>query len=66
MVLALIGMAYFSFYIEAIFLFFLLDLLYGVKEIRFNNNVFLSFSIIIVIFIIIELAKKKLKFYPNK
>ncbi len=64
MFLALIGMAYFAFFIEAIFLFFLIDLLYGVKEIRYHNNIFLSLLIITIIFISIEIIKKKLKFYP--
>ena len=62
-ILAFVGIAYFNFFIESIIIFFLMDLLYGIKEIKFYNNVFLSLLIIIFIFIIIEFMKKKLKFY---
>jgi len=64
-ILALVGMFYFAFYLEAPLLFFLIDLLYGVPEVRFHNNIFLSFLIMIIIFIVIEMLKKKLKFYSK-
>jgi len=61
--LALVGMAYFSFYLEAVFLFFLSDLLYGVKEARLFNVVFVSFIAALICFIILELLKKKLRLH---
>ena len=64
-VLAFVSIAYFQFFLEAVFLFFLLDLLYGVREIKLFNMVFVSFITMLACFIILELLKKKLKFYPN-
>ncbi|MBI2627629.1 hypothetical protein HYW72_01730 [Candidatus Nomurabacteria bacterium] len=61
-VLALIGMAYFSFFLEAVFLFFLSDLLYGTPEPKFFNVVFVSFIAAFICFIILELLKKQLRF----
>jgi len=62
--LAFMGMIYFSFFIEAIFLFFLSDLLYGTKEARFFDMFFVSFIISILLLIFVEFLKRKLKFYP--
>jgi len=61
--LALICMIYFNVFWEAILVFFLSDLLYGVREPRFFNMIFVSFFISIVTIITVELIKKKLKFY---
>jgi len=61
-ILALAGMAYFPFFLEAVFLFFLSDLLYGVPEPRLFNIVFVSFILALTCFIIIELLKNKLRF----
>ena len=60
-IFALAGMAYFDFFLEAVFLFFLSDLLYGVKEARLFNLVFVSLIAALISFIIIELLKKKLR-----
>lgn len=60
-ILAFAGMVYFPFFLEAVFLFFLSDLLYGVPEPRFFNTVFVSFIIAIVCFVLLELLKKKLR-----
>ncbi|MFA6257461.1 MAG: hypothetical protein WC671_00415 [Candidatus Paceibacterota bacterium] len=65
-ILALGGMVYFNIFWEAVPLFLLSDLLYGVKEIKFNNIIFISFIASIIILIIIEIIKKKLKFYPSR
>lgn len=62
-VLALVGMVYFSVFFEAVILFFLSDLLFGVKEAKFFDMVFVSFFICLVLLIVIEIFKKKLKFY---
>lgn len=60
-ILALAGMAYFSFFWEAVVLFLLSDLLYGVAEVRFLNLFFVSFLVSLLILIAIELLKKKLR-----
>ncbi|MEK7104512.1 MAG: hypothetical protein AAB868_00550 [Patescibacteria group bacterium] len=60
-VLALVGMAYFSFFWESVFLFFLSDLLYGVSETRFFNVFFVSLIVSFLALIIIELLKKKIR-----
>ena len=61
-ILALLGMMYFYFFIEAVILFLISDLLYGVPELKFFNIVFVSFFASLVIFIILKLLKKKLRF----
>jgi len=63
-ILALAGMLYFKIFLEVIFLFLLSDLLYGINETKFFNIFFISFTISVVVLIIIEILKKKLKFYP--
>jgi hypothetical protein len=60
-ILALGGMAYFSFFWEGILLFFLSELLYGVNEIRFSNIFFISLIIPSITLLIIEFLKKKLR-----
>lgn len=66
LILAFLGMIYFTAFAEAAVLFFLSDLLYGVKEVRFFNMVFISFIISIIFLVALELFKKKLKFYSRK
>ena len=61
--LAFAGMVYFSIFAEAVALFFLSDLLYGASEAKFYGMVFVSFFFSLAILIIVELLKKKLKFY---
>ena len=62
-ILALAGMFYFTIFWEAVVLFFLSDLLYGTTEARFHGIVFVSFVITGIVLIIVEILKKKLKFY---
>ena len=62
-ILAFTGMFYFAIFWEAIILFLLSDLLYGVKEDKFYGAVFVSFVVTGVVLIIIEVLKKKMKFY---
>jgi len=64
-VLALAGMIYYPFFLEAIFLFLLSDVLYGIPEPSFLNMIFISFLTATIVLIIIEFLKKKLKFYPH-
>ncbi|MFA6076741.1 MAG: hypothetical protein WC735_01555 [Candidatus Paceibacterota bacterium] len=61
-VLALAGMAYFSFFIEAVFLFLLVDLLYGAREPKLFNMVFVSFILAVISLAVVELSKRKLRF----
>jgi len=62
-ILALAGMIYFSIFWEAVILFLLSDLLYGAREAKFSGVVFISFILSLVVLIIIEFMKKKIKFY---
>ena len=62
-ILALIGMFYFNVFWEAVILFLLSDLLYGVREAKFSGAIFISFIGSLAVFLIIEIIKKKLKFY---
>jgi hypothetical protein len=63
-ILALGAMIYFPMFFEAVFLFLLSDLLYGVAGERFWGMIFVSFIVSIIVLISLELLKKKLKFYP--
>ncbi|MEK7113498.1 MAG: hypothetical protein AAB873_01585 [Patescibacteria group bacterium] len=58
--LALAGMVYFAFYWEAVALFFISDLLYGVREERFFNFLIISTIVSFFTLLIIEYLKKKL------
>ena len=62
-ILALAGMIYFNVFWEAVVLFLLADLLFGVREVKFHNMIFISLIMTTIILIIIEMVKKKLKFY---
>jgi len=62
-ILAFLGIIYFSFFTEATVLFLLSDLLFGVKEVKFFGIVFISFVISVLLLGVIEFSKKKLKFY---
>ncbi|HTE49076.1 MAG TPA: hypothetical protein VK675_04170 [Candidatus Paceibacterota bacterium] len=64
-ILGLAGIAYFSFFLEAVLLFFLSDLLYGVKEARFFNVVFVSLIAALICFTILELIKRKIRFHAK-
>ncbi|MEK9182820.1 MAG: hypothetical protein AAB809_01945 [Patescibacteria group bacterium] len=63
-VLAFAGMVYFSFFVEAVILFFLSDLLYGAGEAKFVDIVFVSLIISALTLLVLEFLKRKLKFYP--
>ena len=62
-ILALVGMFYFVIFGEAIILLLLSDLLYGVKENKFFGAIFVSSVIFGTVLIVIEIVKKKMKFY---
>ena len=62
-ILALAAMVYFSYFVEAVALFLLSDLLYGVKEAKFFGAIFVTFLIAVVCLVLLETIKKKLKFH---
>lgn len=64
-ILALVGMIYFRVFWEAVALFMLSDVLYGAPQVKFFNLVFVSFFVSLLVLIIVETLKKKLKFYPH-
>ncbi|MFZ1019888.1 MAG: hypothetical protein WAN61_02775 [Minisyncoccia bacterium] len=64
--LAITGMIYFKLFWEAILLFLLSDLLYGINGAKNSPAIFISFFVSILILIIIEIIKKRLKFYPSQ
>jgi hypothetical protein len=66
LILALSGMVYFPFFLEAVFLSLLSDLLYGTPEIKLFHSVYVSFILILVCFVFLEILKKKLRLHNNK
>jgi len=66
LILALGGMIYFNIFWEAIVLFLLSDLLFGLPGAKFSSMVFISFAISIIVLLGVESAKKKVKFYPQR
>ena len=65
-ILLLANMAYFSIFLEGIFIFLISDLLYGVERARFSGEVFVALTLSLVFLFVIELLKKRLKFYPSR
>ncbi len=61
-ILGLFFMSYFSFFVEAIFLFLLSDLLFGLVEPKLFKMTGVAFIFSIIFFVIIEIIKKKLRF----
>jgi len=62
-ILALAGMIYFSYFIEAVVLFLISDLLYGTSEAKFFGATFVAFIAAAICIVLIELFKKRLKFH---
>lgn len=62
-ILAFGGMIYFDIFWEAMVLFLLSDVLYGVREAKFYDMIFISFIVSAIVLVIIEVLKKRLKFY---
>ncbi len=65
-ILALFGIIYFRFFWEVVVLFFISDLIFGIKEARFFNIILFSTILSFVILILAQFVKKKLKFYQDK
>lgn len=64
LLLVVFGMFYFFMFFEGIVIFLVSDLIFGVAERGYFGIVFSSAVIALVLFVIIEISKKKLKFYP--
>lgn len=62
-ILVFAGMAYFSFFWEGVGILFISDLLYGVRETKFYGVIFVSLIVGVIMLAVIEIFKKKLKFY---
>ena len=60
-IIALAGMVYFNIFLEALAFILLSDLLYGVKE--NSGAIFISFAGAVLLLVLIEIFKKKVKFY---
>ncbi|MCF7833939.1 MAG: hypothetical protein K9L98_03540 [Candidatus Pacebacteria bacterium] len=66
-VLAFGMMFYFRYFIEAVFLFLISDLIFGVSEEKYGTFTFLSMFLTAIMLLIIEYTKKKTRFdYFNK
>jgi hypothetical protein len=61
-ILGLIGIIYFNYYLEAVAIALLSDLLYGVPEAKFYNIVFISFFGALVLVFLAQFIKKKIRF----
>lgn len=60
-ILALFGIIYFKYYWESTVLLFISDLLYGIKGDRFWGIYFVSFFISLIVLILAEFLKKKIR-----
>jgi len=63
LLLILISMVYFSFFIEGVIFITLNEVLYGVSEAKFHNEIFVWTGTFLVILFVIEYLKKKLEFH---
>ncbi|MEX2052179.1 MAG: hypothetical protein WD991_00595 [Candidatus Paceibacterota bacterium] len=63
--IAFLGILYFHIFLEAVVLFFLSDLLYGVGEPKLFGIYIASTLTSLLILAIIEILKRRLKFYPE-
>ncbi len=59
LLLAIVGMVFFPYYLEAVFFLFISDLLYGVPQARYLNITFVSSIISAALFFSIEFFKKR-------
>jgi len=63
---AIAGMMYFRYFLEAVILFLLGDLLYGAEEPKFFGITFVLTLLAIALLASIEYLKTRLKYYPKK
>jgi len=60
-ILALVGIIYFKFFIEAVGLLLLSDLLYGAREEKMGYMIGVSFIVSLLFFVILEILKSRLR-----
>jgi hypothetical protein len=65
-VLGIVGMFYFSFYIESVIFFGISDLLHGAPVAKFHNFEFILFTSSALGLLVVEFSKTKLKFYADR
>lgn len=65
-ILALIGIFYFDFYLEAFVIFLLADLLYSTTQTRFLELSFINALVVSLVIILGEFVKRNSKFYSNR
>lgn len=65
-IFAVLGLIFFSFFIEGILLMFLSDLLYGSASVRFDNSVFIYLIGFSILLVLIEFLKIKMKVTSSK
>lgn len=58
--LAILGFFSFKFFIEAVLVFFIMDLMYAIPEPRFGGYMFVMSSIALLFLVAINLFKKKI------
>ena len=61
LILLIAGMGIFNIYIEGVVIFLLIDLLYGAEVAKFGNFTFMMFSISVLMLILVEFLKKKIR-----
>jgi len=64
-ILAVFGVIYFSVFWEMIPLLVLSELLFGTHKNTHSFAIFISFFVALIVLILAEILKKKLKFYPK-
>ncbi len=65
-ILAFWGIIYFSLFWEGLIIFFISDLLYGAKIEFFAQATFISTIVYLIVFIVIDLTKKRLNIQEEK
>lgn len=60
--LTFFAMIYFFVFWEGVLIFFLLDLLHGIRESKTFHMVFISFFIALIMLLVIEFLKRKMNF----
>lgn len=62
-ILGVISIFYFNFFVEIVFIFLIMDLFYGIPEIKFGNIPFVASMSALLVLLLLEYFKKGLKFY---
>lgn len=60
-ILAILGIIYFNYFFEAVIIFLISDFFYGAEKTTLYNITFVSFLLILVLLLITEFIKKRLR-----